>query len=420
MKLLTHINRNYLVLAAGLLLLSVPAFYFAIDALLIHKLDEELKKHKNSFHRSLRYITTAKELNVYKHFYEEFSLREVRQKIKTDSVYTAIAYDSTEARMAPFRVLRTGIHLEGRHYELQIRESLISTRELIYIVVLIMAGILFFMLVGLLLVNRSMTKKVWSPFYNTLENLKKFELDKDKSILVSDSIVTEFQDLNRALINLTTRNHQSFVMQKEFTENASHELQTPIAICRSKLELLMQGQDLTKDQAELINNLYDATDRMARLNKNLLLLSRLENVESFDRQTVNLNQVVSRSLNTYHDQIQDKDITLSTSLDTPVAVQANPSLIETLVNNLVSNAVRFTPGMGTIAIALMPGRLTIANSGSPLAQPTRIFERFHREHKNIAGNGLGLAIVKKICDASDFQIGYSYENGTHRMTVQFS
>lgn len=419
MKLLTQTTRYYFMLAVVLLLLGIPAIYFTLRTVLIHKLDEELREHKSSFFKSLRLITSEKELDVYKHFYEEFSLREIPYKIENDSIYTTEAYDSAEAKVMPFRILRSGVYLNGKHYELLIRESLITTRELLSIILLVKAGILVSLLAGLLLINRKLTKNVFAPFYQTVNNLKRFELDKDPSIPDIQTNITEFNDLNKALVQLTKRNHQSYISQKEFTENAAHELQTPLAIIRTKLELLMQASEMNGEQAELISDLYDATDRINRLNKSLLLLSQIENSGTIEQQPVNLRNLVERNLHLYLDAFKSKGIT-------PVVVGSNPTLhtnlalFEILISNLISNAARFSPTGGSVLVQFSDHELSVSNTGDELQNPGKIFDRFHRESNQKNGIGLGLTISKQICNVLGFDLHYRYADNQHMLKVLFN
>jgi signal transduction histidine kinase len=406
-------------LAVVLLMLGIPAIYFTLRTVLIHRLDDELLEHKSSFFQSLRLITSEKELDVYKHFYEEFSLREVSYKIEKDSIYTIEAYDSAEAKVTPFRILRSGVYLNGKHYELLIRESLITTRELITIILLVKIGILASLLAGLLIINRKLTKKVFAPFYQTVSNLKKFEIDKDTSIPEIQTKITEFNDLNKALIQLTRRNHLSYISQKEFTENAAHELQTPLAIIRTKLELLMQASDMNSEQAELIGDLYDATDRINRLNKSLLLLSQIENSGSIEKQKVSLRNILDKSLQQYTDAFKNKGINPVIHGDSPI-LNTNFALLEILVTNLISNAVRFSPLGGAVAIQFADQEMIVSNTGEALLNPDKIFNRFHRESSQKNGIGLGLTISKQICKVLGFELHYIYTDNKHIFKVLFN
>ena len=419
MRLLTHTVRNYFLLSVIMLALSIPAFYVVIQHLFIQELDEELHEHRNDFYKSMPALKTEADIKLYSLLNEEFILKKTDKKIERDSLYTDEMYDSAEAAMVPYRILRSGVFLNNQHYELLIHESLIGTRELIAVIVMIKGLLLTALLFGMIIVNRKITKTVWQPFYQTLQKLKQYEMDKNPTLPVVESVITEFRDLNSAISQLISRNHQVFLNQKEFTENAAHELQTPLAICRTKLELLMQSSELTSEQADLIGSIYEATERLTRLNKNLLLLSKIENGQFIEKESIYLNKLILHLLDYHKTQVTDRNIQVATKMDTDVSIQGNPVLVEILLNNLLSNACRYTPEWGRIEISLTTIAFTISNSGSHFANASKIFERFHRESNSVHGSGLGLAIVKKICDISGHTISYSYTEGKHQFIVNF-
>jgi len=236
---------------------------------------------------------------------------------------------------------------------------------------------------------------------------------------MSSACSTEFSDLNNALIQLTKRNHQSYISQKEFTENAAHELQTPLAIIRTKLELLMQPSELTVEQAELIGELYDATDRINRLNKSLLLLSQIENTGAFEQQPINLEQLIARALDQYMEAFQNKSITPVVTGTSPTLL-SNSALMEILISNLISNAARFSIKGGSVHVQLTDHELIISNTGDSLLNPGKIFNRFHRESTQKNGTGLGLTISKQICKVLGFDLQYSYTDNIHTFRLLYN
>lgn len=416
MKLLAQTARSYILLAAIVLLLGVPALYFTIRTVLIHRLDGELWEHKSSFVQSLRLITSENELSVYKHFYEEFSLNEIPYKIERDSIYTTETYDSAAGRVTPYRMLRSGVFMNGKNYELLIRESLITTRELIFIILLVKAVILASLLTGLVLINQKMTKKIFSPFYLMVKNLREFNIEKDSSFPEVPSHIDEFRELNRALIRLTKRNHQSYIGQKEFTENAAHELQTPLAIIRTKLELLMQASEMNTNQAELLGELYAATNRINRLNKSLLMLSRLENTSFPELERVDMQEVIERVLSQYNEVFQGRGIHVVNHAN-ETTWMTNESMMEILISNLISNAAKFTASGGWFQIDLTKNELIFSNSGAELQHPDKIFNRFQRESIQKNGVGLGLTICKQICSVLEYDLHYYYAAERHHFKI---
>ena len=326
--------------------------------------------------------------------------------------------------------------------------------------------------IAVVLMMRFISARLWKPFDKTLEAIESFNLENGVCPTLPDSDTKEFSRLNTALNRLMTGNMKSYRTQKEFTENASHELQTPLAVFRSKLDILLQQPDLTENQAVIVQDLYQMTDRLSHLNRNLLLLAKMENSQfsredSFDVVAV-LNELLPCLESLAPGLTVRKDIQVS-----KLCLKANKSLFESLVNNLIVNAVRHNKPDGEIRVTVTSDSLSVSNtSNEPALDPATIFTRFNHSsghshgnrrtswsvpssignrcglgnlesgdvtgakvEKDVAhdarkdfeddsakvgiGNGLGLSIVKSICDYHPWQITYSYLPGTHTFTVRF-
>ncbi len=274
--------------------------------------------------------------------------------------------------------------------------------------------------VGVTLTMRLVSKNLWKPFEQTLESIRTFRLEKSKVPDLPRSDVKEFDMLNRALRRLMVKSVNSYKAQKEFTENASHELQTPLAIFQAKLELLLQQPELTGNQAAIIQDLFQMTSRLSRLNRNLLLLAKIDN-EQFDHmETVRLDALVDRmlpSLETISGQLAIERRYSAA----PLMVKANGVLLESMVSNLIVNAVRHNRAGGKITISVGDNALCVSNtSDEPALSAEHIFNRFYRPAQGKGGNGLGLAIVKAICDYHGWQVKYGFHDGIHDFTVNFA
>ena len=420
MKLLTRTLRNYIIFSAILILVSTPLFYFSIQRLFVHKLDIELSSHKKEFFELLPLIKSEDDLNFFSLLNDEFVLRKDDRLLGMDSFLTVNIYNEKEKTLHPYRILRSGVSILGKPYVLQIQESLVNTRDLVGTIVTIQAIILSLLFVGFVIINQKLTKTVWQPFYTILDKLKKYQIDKDTSIELPPSGTTEFQELSLAITELVNKSVVAFKSQKEFTENASHELQTPLAICRSKLELLTQTRELTREQAELVEGLFEALHRITKLMKDLLLLTKIENRQFLDIEKIDVREIIVKCVDLLDRLIQEKDLKIEVSFPEVLIVNANPVLLDVLISNLISNAVRYSPQKSTITIQGSKDRFKISNPGIPLEHPEKIFQRFHREERTILGSGLGLSIVKEICDISGYSISYSYLSSDHQFEVAFN
>lgn len=274
--------------------------------------------------------------------------------------------------------------------------------------------------IGIMLTIRLMSKKLWQPFDKTLSIVESFKLENMKVPVLPQSDVKEFERLTDALRKLMKKDIDSYVAQKEFTENASHELQTPLAIFQTKLELLLQQPELTAEQANIIQDLFQMTSRLSHLNRSLLLLAKIDNKQFDTKDHIQLAQFIEGlipSLESISGQLRIYRL----YPQKPLSINANRILLESMVNNLFINAVRHNTPDGTITIGIDDNKLTIANTSTePPLSPSLIFRRFYRPAQNKSGNGLGLAIVKAICDYHGWNIEYQYKENQHCFVVSFA
>lgn len=273
--------------------------------------------------------------------------------------------------------------------------------------------------IAIVLTLRFISKRLWRPFDQTLQLVETFRLENDTVPALPDSGIKEFVRLNAVLSKLMTDSLNSYRIQKEFTENASHELQTPLAVFHSKLDILLQQPDLTQEQAAIIQDLDRISGRMSHLNRDLLLLAKMENGQ-FGKTDTDVASVLNE-LRSYFDNLAGGLLLhIDIQTDSPV-VKANRSLLESMMNNFIVNAIRHNKPNGTITITLSNGSLTFANTSDETALDEHlIFNRFYRPAEKSEGNGLGLAIVKAICQYHGWNIAYAYHDGQHTFTVTFS
>jgi signal transduction histidine kinase len=275
--------------------------------------------------------------------------------------------------------------------------------------------LLFVFLTGLLIfVNYFISKSIWVPFNKTLENLRHFDISRDASLALTETRISEFMQLNKTLDSMAKKMRLDYINLKEFNENASHEIQTPLAIIKSKLELLIQGEGLTKEQMGMIKSVYEAATRMSRLNQGLLLISKIDNNQFHHIEQMDLQKVMEKALEHFQEIIDLKKIRIIHHFNAPACIQMNPALSEILVSNLISNSIRHNIENGEIRIAMDSDGFEIANTGHPLTiPPNELFRRFRKSERTTDSVGLGLAIVKKIVNLYQFDIRYEVKGNTH-------
>ena len=267
---------------------------------------------------------------------------------------------------------------------------------------------------SLLIAIRFSLRNLWHPFENTLKSMEQFKVSDRTIPVLENGDIKEFSRLNHTLTRLMQRNSETYRQQKEFTENASHELQTPLAVMRSRLDLLLQ-RNLDKETLEAINELYNTNRRMERLNRDLLLLAKIDNNQFSANEKVNLVSVIE-NISCNMTPMGYKVTTHFT--ESKYEVDANPVLIESLISNLVVNAVR---NSGQVDISLTESKLIVSNpsqNGEPL-EHDRLFRRFASAN-GTKGHGLGLAIAKAICDFHNWNIKYDFTDGHHQFSVEMT
>jgi signal transduction histidine kinase len=274
-------------------------------------------------------------------------------------------------------------------------------------------------LVGFVLINRKVSNRLWQPFYRSLGQIKNFDLNTQDTVFFENTDIEEFAELNHGLDRLIAGNIAAYNQQKEFADNASHELQTPLAIVQSKLEMLLQSKSLTDSQYNTIEDALNALTRVNRINKNLLLLTKIENSQFMEKEALDLSELLHNSMALFRNFSDNKRIVLKTDILPGIVVEGNKTLVEILLHNLLTNAIRHSDEGASTCITLCTDKLVIANSGSTPLEKDQLFKRFATASSETPGTGLGLAIVRHICDRYYWEINYCFENGQHIFSLEF-
>lgn len=289
----------------------------------------------------------------------------------------------------------------------------------------IMAGVMLQFILTFVILSVAMfitihfiTRHLWRPFDDTLQKAERFSLAQSVVPDFAETDIAEFRRLNDSLTQLMLKNKETYRIQKEFTENASHELQTPLAVTRTKLDLLMQ-EDLSEEQLGIVSELYRLNTRMEHLNRNLLLLAKIENSQYSELATLHPADFIGNLLSSYRMLKSGIVINMHANENEAWEIQANPILFECLVNNLVVNAIRNTSN-GEVTIDLTePHVISVSNPAEdgPLDAKS-LFRRFRPGSSGSVGNGLGLSIVKAICDFHAWTVSYAFIPSRHIFTLK--
>ncbi|HXL58275.1 MAG TPA: HAMP domain-containing sensor histidine kinase, partial [Chitinophagaceae bacterium] len=299
----------------------------------------------------------------------------------------------------------------------------ISSTEITHLIIKVFlaeAFLFVLLLIAIVILNRKSSGLLWRPFFSSMKKINEYDITQNQSLaLPLETGTTEFDELNKAITILINNVNAAYYNQKQFVENASHEMQTPLAIIRSKLELLINQPNLTEKAASLLGDITDATNRLSQMNKTLLLLSKIENNQFPDMEEVNISQMlhdVISNFKNYYDNFPKVEFTIAED----VIINVNYTLIEILISNLVKNAIEHNQPEGKIIFNLSSSHLTIENTGPPLQiKPEQLFERFKKGSHQTKTTGLGLALVKQICNLYKYSVSYHYNIGWHRTEVIF-
>lgn len=327
-----------------------------------------------------------------------------------DTYKDTLLYSGMKNMHEPKRLLTTAFAVEdGSYYEMKVISHVVDKDELIKEVFNSLLWLYVALLISLILVNNVILKSTWKPFYLLLEQLQNFSLGDGVLFKSSRTRIKEFKVLNHTILKLLKRNVDIYQSQKHFIENASHEIQTPLAISMNKLELLAETENLSEDHIQNISHINQTLARLSSLNKSLLLLSKIENRLFVKEERVNFNEICSNITDELSDYAAYRKIDVRLIEEGKWFFEMNKDLAGVLIMNLLKNAIVHNHPGGELVINISSSFLTIENtSDDPALPPDKIFERFHTNPHKQGSTGLGLAIVKAIADDAGLSVAYSY------------
>lgn len=419
MKLLHKTSLYYLLFSIPALIIAGVASFFIISKEAKESNDEFLVKRKSQIVDYINACDTMA-LNIIRSS-GEAGIDIVEHQLKEQNIFSdTLILDVKEQEFDPYRLLTSYVKADNNQYIIKVWWSSMEFEELIagivksLFVVLLILFILFFM------INWWVSLKIWRPFYKTINELKEFRANKNEVPYFENSFVKEFDDMNGSVHTMMQKMILDFNSQKQFTENAAHEMQTPLAIIKSKIDLLIQSDKLGKNETDLIFSIDDAVAKLSRLNKSLLLLTKIENRQFDVVENVSLNEVIDDSLRFFEDQIGSKNIAVTKDITTQVNLRINPDLCSIFINNILQNAIRHNLQDGFINLFLDEHQLIISNTGLPSPiDDSVLFNRFQKDSFSKESLGLGLAIAKEIADTSALKLSYKYESNRHHFTISF-
>lgn len=335
--------------------------------------------------------------------------------------YDSNFYISETDENEPARFLKTIFRdREGRCFELIVATPTFEKDDLIGTILWWILALYLILLLTVILIALVVLQKSMRPLYKILDWLNAYTPGKSHSRLSIDTDIHEFRQLEKVTTEATDRSDKAFEKQKQFIGNASHELQTPLAVLGGRIDWMLDNDSLGEESVGELVQMKRELGHIVRLNKTLLLLTKIDNDQFLDQTDVNLSSMVLSQKELYEEIFSSKRISCSVQVpDEPVIIRMNETLASILVTNIIKNAFVHSPEGGTVALTLTENELVVANSGdSPLDQG-RIFDRFYQGAKKDGSTGLGLALAKTIADRNGLRLTYSYENGMHLFRIGF-
>lgn len=422
MKLLHYTYRQLSILLFCLMAIWGILFYYTVVDEVMDETDDTLENYSNILINSALHDPSV--LNTSGSLMSLYSFRPISQA--EGEHYRTVFYDSTvyieiEDEYEPVRVMRTAFNTaSGQYYELTLMISVLEREDMMEAVFWYLAVLFLLFLIVTSVGIRIILSRVFNPLHRLLQWLHELEFGKEAPSLKNETCIREFCQLNEAAVDMGQRAFKAYQEQKQFIENASHELQTPLAIARGKVELLAENESMTEAQLKELDSIYTTLGRAVKLNKSLLLLSRIENGQYQHTEEISVDDLLNQLLPDLLEIYEEKDLHVKRTLAAePLMICCHPSLAQILITNLVKNALLHSPEHGSIEIITTTNAFEIRNLGQKPLDGEKMFQRFYHSLEGAKdSNGLGLAIAQSIAHSASLQLTYYWAEGMHCFRLQ--
>ncbi|WP_424494335.1 sensor histidine kinase [Salinimicrobium sp. GXAS 041] len=419
MKLLNYTTTYFAAVLVFLLALWAVIFYFEILDEIYDSMDDGLDNQKMLIIRRAR---QEPEILRKKRFEDgNYKITPTTPQLShgfTDAYRDTLMYMENEEEYEPVRLLESVFQQDGKFFKLKVITSMVEEddlrKELFFSLLWLYVGLIL----TILLLNSFLQQRIWKPFYKLLSRLQHFNIEKDRKIIYEKTGIDEFQSLNEGVDRLIHKSVESYESQKEFIENASHELQTPLAVSINKLELMAENADLSPQQMEEMGIVLHSLEKLSRLNKSLLLLSRIENRQFEEEETIKWNILLKQIISEFQDYAFHRKVEIIYFEKESIEHSGSRDLAEILISNLLKNAIFHSPSETTVEIEIFKNGISIKNFGIAALDEKEIYKRFKGTHKN-QSTGLGLAISRAIAEKFGFNLSYKFSNGHHYFIINF-
>jgi len=414
MKLINKLNRSYFFYSFAGMAVAGVLIYFSISFVVNRQLDTKLADTSLRIENKLK---KGGHIDYLSPFVEVQNI----ESIPDNSFYTdTTIYNQSEDEWEVYRQYVRTKTIDRQTYKIVVCESKIESEDLIATLVAVIFLTIILLTGNLMFVNRKVANQVWTPFYKNLQIIRQFSIRDHSPVKLEETNIQEFNELDQVLVQLTEKIAGDYLSLKQFSEDASHEIQTPLAIITAKLETLINDTELNEKQSEAIRSVFGSVRRLSRLNQGLLLLTKIENNQFIETKPVSFNLLIEEKLQDFQELTELKGITVKLREDEKLLPETNPVLADILINNLLANSLNHNEPNGLIQVNIRKDELEVCNSGkAPVQKPERLFSRFYKENNSSKSVGLGLAIINKICEVQNWKIDYRFEESMHCFRIQF-
>lgn len=417
MKLLSYTYRKLALLLFLLMAVWGVLFYYAIIDEVVDETDDTLENYGEILMESALHDPSILETEgSLMSFYKFTPISEEEGRHYRQVFYDATVYIELEDEDEPVRVMCTAFRMpDGQYYELKLMISILERDDMVEAMLWYLGALFLLFLICTSIGIQLVLKGVFRPLHKLLDWLHCIQPGKEVPPLDNPTKIREFHQLSDAALDMGNRSYKAYEEQKQFIENASHELQTPLAIVRGKVELLAESEGMTEQQMEQLDEIYATLGRAVKLNKSLLLLSRIENGQYTEMEDVSVDEILDELLPDLMDIYEHKQVRLIRKREEqPFIIRCNHSLAQILVSNLVKNSLLHNREGGELQVLTTPTSLVIKNTGDVPLDGEKLFRRFyHGMDGKKDSTGLGLAIARSIALSSSLKLTYEWQDGMH-------
>ena len=418
MKLFTKYNRVNITATIFTFVLGSIAFYFVLDYVLTRQLKETLRSEQFEIIHYVEEHHALPEIQNTRH--QWITVERSTEILKRPLFKNSNFYNEKEKENESIKQLLFSINVAGQNYLITVNKSEAETEDLLKLIILVTIGMIALILLFNYFINRKLINRLWQPFYTTIAEIKDYHVSNRQPLQLSKEPIDELDLLNESLNKMTQSIYKDYTALKSFTENASHEMQTPLAVIRSRIDLLLQQSELKEQSLQQILSIEDAAQRLSKLHQSLLLLTKIENKQFILNESVDIKKIILEKISEREDLIESKQLKIETNC-TELTLHFHQHLAEILFNNLLTNSIKYTPANGLIKIELTDTFVSFSNDAMNAAlEEGRVFQRFYKPSDSGEGTGLGLAIIKEICHLAGFDIAYTFTGHQHHFKIRFN